>query len=137
MAPTPAQNPMAQAQANAAMRQALLSTAPRMRKNVVTVQGTNGQTSRIKLFNVGVLTKLQIFVAATLTIGTAVATPSPKAPYNLIDRVKLTDYDGTDRINMSGFQMYILNCVRNRTVWGVHNSAAVAAAQANPVVVTT
>jgi hypothetical protein len=129
-------NDMMRAQENNMMRQALLATAPRMRKNVATVVATNGTTSRIKLFNVGVLTKLQIQVDASITIGTATATPSPKAPFNLIDRIKLTDYDGTDRVNFSGFQLYVLNCVRHRSIFGYNNSAAVAAAQANPVVPT-
>jgi hypothetical protein len=127
---------MQQAQNNAAMRAALLATAPRMRKNVLTAIGTTGQTTRMKLFNVGVLTKLQIYVQAAVTIGTAIAVPSVKAPWNLISRVRLTDYDGTDRINFSGFQMYMLLTVRNRAVWGFNNSAAATAVFTNPVVPT-
>lgn len=129
--------PMQQAQNNAAMRAALLATAPRMRKNVMTAVGTSGQTTRMKLFNVGVLTKLQIYVVANVTIGTATAVPSVKAPWNLISRVRLTDYDGTDRINFSGFQMFMLLAVRNRCNWGFQNSAALAAPVfTNPVVPT-
>lgn len=129
-------SPMAQAQNNAAMRQALLATAPRMRKNVLTTTSGSGLTSRMKLFNVGVITKLQILVSAALTIATTVGIPSTKAPWNLISRVRLTDYDGTDRINFSGFQMFMLNCVRNRTYWSFNNSAAATAVFANPVMGT-
>jgi hypothetical protein len=136
MAPNNAPSPMAQAQNNAAMRQALLATAPRMRKNVLTTTSGAGLTSRMKLFNVGVLAKLQLYVTASLTIGTATAVPSTKAPWNLINRVRLTDYDGTDRINFSGFQMFMLLCVRNRTYWGFNNSSAVTAVFVNPVVPT-
>lgn len=131
-----APNPAAAAQGNAMMRQALLATAPRMRKNVLTVNATNGTTSRIKLFNVGVVTKLQLYITAALTIGTATATASTKAPWNLISRLRVTDYDGTDRINVSGFQLFILNCVRARALYGYHNSSAVSAAFTNPVVPT-
>lgn len=124
------------AQNNVGMRAALLSSAPRMRKNLVTQQSQSGQTSRIKLFNVGVLTKLQLYVTAAVTIGTATAVPSTKAPWNLIQRIRLSDYDGTDRINISGFQLFILNCVRSRDNFGYHNSAGVVATFTNPVVPT-
>lgn len=120
-------NPQMAAQANAMMRQALLATAPRMRKNVQTASNVAGGTTRIKLFNVGVITKLQLYVTAALTIGTAVATASAKAPWNLISRVRLTDYDGTDRINISGFQLFVLNCVRERALYGYHNFSNTAA----------
>lgn len=135
-APTAQNNAMVQAQNNAAMRAALLATAPRMRKNVQTSQAQIGQTTRIKLFNVGVITKLQIYVTAAITIGTAVATPSTRAPYNLISRLRLTDYDGTDRINISGFQLFMINCVRMRALFGLHNTPAVAAVFQNPSVPT-
>lgn len=130
------QQALAQAQNNAAMRAALLGSAPRMRKNVQTISAQAGQTSRVKLFNVGVLTKLQLFVAANITIGTAAAVPSAKAPYNLIGRVRVTDYDGTDRVNLSGFQLYVLNSVRTRALFGQHNTPATPATFTNPVVPT-
>lgn len=130
------QQAVMQAQQNAALRALLLSSAPRMRKNVVTALGTNGTTTRLKLFNVGVLTKVQLYVTAALTIGTAVAVPSTKAPWNLISRIRLSDYDGTDRVNLSGFQLFILNCVRTRSLYGYHNTPASTAAFTNPVVPT-
>lgn len=129
-------NAMVQAQNNAAMRTALLATAPRMRKNVQTATSQAGLTTRIKLFNVGVITKLQLYITAAVTIGTAIATASPKAPYNLISRIRLTDYDGTDRINISGFQLFMLNAVRTRTLFGYHNTPAVTAVFTNPAVPT-
>lgn len=125
----------AAAQNNAMMRQALLATAPRMRKNVLTVQASSSTTSRIKLFNVGVITKLQLYITAAITIGTATATPSPKAPWNLINRLRLTDFDGTDRINFSGFQLFMLNCVRNRAIFG-YNNGVLTAVFTNPSVPT-
>lgn len=132
----PANAALAMAQNNAAMRTALLATSPRMRKNVQTQTSQLGLTSRIKLFNVGVITRLQLYITAALTIGVAVATPSAKAPYNLISRIRLTDYDGTDRINISGFQLFMLNCVRAKTLYGYHNSPAVPAVFTNPSVPT-
>ena len=111
---------------NVAMRQALLATAPRMTKNVLTVTAGTAQTSRIKLFNVGVLTKLYLTVSAAITIGVAIAVPSTKAPWNLINRVRLTDYDGTDRVSISGFQLFILNSVRWQQYYLFNNDASTA-----------
>jgi hypothetical protein len=131
----PAQQARQIAENNATLRAALLSTAPRNKKLISVFTGPNTLSARYKLFNVGVITKLRLYVQAALTIGTAVATPSNKAPWNLIQRVRLTDFDGTDRVNMSGFQLFVLNCVRSRTYWGFNNEAATAV-NANPVVPT-
>lgn len=120
---------------NAQARAALIATAPRMTKNVQTVTATAGSTSRIKLFNVGVITKVLLQVSVALTIGTAIATASPKAPYNVISRIKVTDYDGTDRVTISGFQLFILNCVRFKQLYGYNNSGLTAAIT-NPQVST-
>jgi hypothetical protein len=124
-----------QADLNARLRTALLATAPRNEKNIGSYVGPNTQTARFKLFNVGVITRLRVKVEAAVTIGTATATPSNKAPWNLIQRARLTDYDGSDRVNMSGFQLFMVNFVRSRTYWGFNNEAA-AAVNANPVVPT-
>ncbi len=133
-----ADNPSPQqiAQQNAALRAALLQSAPRMRKNVITATAAVGGTSRLKLFNVGVLTKLLLRVTADLTIGTAIAVPSTKAPWNLISRARLTDYDGTDRVNLSGFQLWVLNCIRWDNFYGFNNGTAITAVFANPSVPT-
>lgn len=113
----------------------LLGSAPAFQKNLGTFQGTNGQTTRVKLFNVGITTKLRLFVQATITIGTAAAVASTKAPWNLISRVRLSDYDGTDRVNLSGFQLFILQCVRNRALFG-YQTTPQAAVFTNPIVPT-
>lgn len=137
MAPQSApMSPQQIAQQNAGLRAALLQSAPRMRKNVVTATAAVGGTSRLKLFNVGVLTKLLLRATIDITIGTAVATASTKAPWNLISRARLTDYDGTDRINLSGFQLWVLNCIRWNNFYGFNNQAAITAVFANPSVPT-
>lgn len=112
-------------QQNQLLRQALLASAPAMRKNLGTITGgALGNTSKIKLFNVGVTTRILLDVAVNIDISTSTATPSPKAPFNLINRVKLTDYDGTDRVNCSGYQLYVWNSVRRRMNYGYNNGAA-------------
>lgn len=119
---------------NQAMRNLLLSSAPRMRKNLGTFTANGmGSTTRIQLFNVGLITNLQAYVTCPVTIGTAIAVASPRGPYNLISRVRLTDYDGTDRVNWSGFQLFVLNCVRNRIPYGVNNEGPIVTTNGSPV----
>lgn len=125
---------------NLALRQALLATAPRMRKNLGNFNnnGVPGGTTRVKLFNVGITTRLLLDVNVSYTVGTAPATLSPKAPWNVIQKVKLTDYDGTDRINASGYQLWMLNSVRaGGQPYGYNNTSAanVLAAPSAPVAV--
>jgi hypothetical protein len=119
---------------NGQLRAALLATAPRMRKNlgIFNQNGAQGGTTRVKLFNVGITTRLLLVVSATYTVGTAPVTLSPKAPYNLLQKVKLTDYDGTDRINASGFQLWVLNSVRSGGQPYGANNTTVGSVLANP-----
>lgn len=112
-------------QQNLRMRDVLKQTSYRFRKDLGNVTGgTLGGTTRIKLYNVGLITRLLLRVSASLTIGTAVAVPSDKAPFNLISSIKLTDFDNVDRINCSGFQLFSVDCVRRRTYFGYNNEAA-------------
>src|SRR5437870_462740 len=93
---------------NLQARAALLASAPRLRKKLGKFSTLNlGDTTRIKLFNVGVITRLLVLVECTVAIGTAIATASARAPYNLINRIRLTDYDGTDRVNLTGYQLFM------------------------------
>lgn len=136
----PTQSAGSAMQQNIGLRQALLATAPRMRKNLgtFTQNGAPGGTTRVKLFNVGITTRILLDVTATYTVGVAPATLSPKAPWNVIQKVKLTDYDGTDRINASGFQLWVLNSVRaGGQPYGYNNTTAanVLAAPNMPVAV--
>lgn len=117
-------SPAQMIQQNNLLRAALLQSAPRMRKNLGNFTGgVAGGTTRVKLFNVGITTRILLDVIFTYDVGTAIATPSPKAPYNLINRVKLTDFDGTDRCNLSGYQLWVMNSVRERVPYGLNNSA--------------
>src|SRR5262245_8490471 len=122
-----------QLQMNQALRALLLQSAPRMRKDLGVYTGALGQTTRVQIFNVGLLTALQIAVTCPITIGVATATTSPRAPYNLINRIRLTDYDGTDRVNWSGFQLFILNCVRARIPYGINNEGPIVTANGSSV----
>ncbi len=120
---------------NFQQRMQFLRYGKRMQKNLITTTEAVGGTSRIQLFNVGVLTKLLLEVTCDITIGTAIAVPSSFAPYNLIRRLKVQDYDGTDRVNVSGFQLWTLNSVRGKRFYGGNNQSGTAVFT-NPVVPT-
>lgn len=123
---SPAQQAQAQAQANHALRSALIASGVRCRKKLGVVTGLTGTSIRQKIFNVGILTRLYLDVSVALTIGTANAVQSLKGPYNYIQRVRLTDYDGTDRVNLSGWQLFVLNCVRVQSIYGANNENSTA-----------
>lgn len=121
-------SPAQMMQQNFQLRQALLQTAPRMRKNLglfggAAGGGVLGGTTRVKLFNVGITTKIVLDVIATFDIAVAIAVASPKAPFNLINRIKLTDFDGTDRCNLSGYQLWVLQAARNKCPYGYNNGS--------------
>lgn len=123
----PMNSAIAQMQQNLQLRQMLLGSAPAMIKNLGNFGGgTPGSTTRVKLFNVGITTKLFLDVRIAYTVGTAAVTMSPKAPFNAINKIKLTDFDGTDRVNCSGYQAWVWNCVRKRKVVGYNNGSQTA-----------
>lgn len=123
-------------QQNLQARQALLSSSPRFVKDLGITTGALGGSTRIKLYNVGVITSLLLEVTASITIGTAIATQSPQGPFNLISRIRLTDFDGTDRVNCTGAELFALNCARSQEYWGYNNSAAAPSVLTSPQVPT-
>lgn len=107
-------NPMIE---NLNMRQILLNTASPMAYNLGTFTESSapeGKTTRIKLQNTGILTKLGLVVTANVTIATDALGASPKSPWNVIKQIKMTDFQGTDRVNCSGLQLWTLNSVRRK-----------------------
>lgn len=113
-------------QQNLALRQALLATSPRQTKLIGTFTETSapeGKTTRMKLFNVGVITTLRMVVTIDVTIATAIASVSPKAPYNAISNISLVDYEGNSRVNVSGYQLWQIQSVRERTPAFLNNES--------------
>lgn len=124
--------------ANSAMRGALLALSPRFRKNLGNFTGyAAGGTARIKIFNVGITTRLRYRISTALDLGAGAGVASPQAPFNIVSNVQLTDYDGTSRCNVPGYGLWLLNCVRNKALFGYHNAAGGAAISPEPVVPTT
>jgi hypothetical protein len=120
---------------NAAMRGQLLAISPVIKKRLATLTTADGGQVRAKLLNVGILTRLWLVVTVPVTVGVATAVPSVMAPYNLLSRVRLTDYNGTDRVNLTGFQLFQANSRRKKRIYGA-NQGANAQVTTNPLVPT-
>jgi len=111
---------------NLALRNALLATAPRMRKKLGSFSATQGNTTRVKLFNVGVIQKLVGVVTASVTIAGNALVAGKRGAHALLSQVKVVDFEGTDRVNASGYQLWVLNSVRNRTPAFLNNESMTA-----------
>lgn len=121
---------------NLQMRDALRATSYKATKRLGTFTAAAlGETLRIKLYNVGITTRMLLRVRTQVDIA-AVATVSPWAPHTILSRVNLTDYSNQDRVKASGVDMFVLNSVRRRTPWGLNNEAG-AATFTNPQAVPT
>ena len=120
---------------NMLMRQALLATAPRQSVELPSVTATKGGTYQVRLNNLGITTKLRLKISAAVTIGTDALTASDKAPWSLIDSIKLVDFANNERVNISGFHLWLINCIRNRTI-AFYNNEALAGVAAYPNVST-
>lgn len=103
----------------------LIRRAPMKKYSLGVLAAQSEDASTVfKLQNTGIATNVRLLVSATYTVGTAPATLSPKAPYNLIKRVTLTDFSGNNRVIASGHQLFCLNSKRNRTFYGANNEGA-------------
>lgn len=116
------QTQMTPQQTNLLARQTVLATAERMNQNIGTMaaqlNGTpanlNGvATLRQKLFNVGLITSLDLVVTMSVNI-TAAAQLAKRGPWNLFSAIRVKDFDGTDRINASGYQIWANRGIRTR-----------------------
>lgn len=72
-----------------------------------------GTTARFKVLNSGYLTGFYVSMSLTTVIGTATATLSPRALYGAISRIRFTDFSQVDRLNLSGYQLFIRNSVNS------------------------
>lgn len=100
---------------NMADRMELLYRGVRM-KTKLGVFGpyTLGQIANIKLRNVGVITHLEVRVQAAITIAGGTPTASSLAPYNVVTKFSLTDYNTTERVSAPGYMIYLQNSWRQR-----------------------
>ncbi len=119
--PSPSQSQQMTAAENAAARNALLTTGVHEYIKVGTFGPFSpGQTARMKLINIGVLTEVIARITATVdNSGTAAATPGPTAPYSLIETATFFDYDNTPRVRATGPQLYMRSSVQQGALYDV------------------
>lgn len=101
---------------NLKLRELLKRSSPLMLKRTGTQTTTSlGGTIRQKLINVGLLTGLWVKVKADVSLATGTAAVyklGPKGFWALLPRVRMQDFDGSDRVSATGWQLRVLNAVR-------------------------
>lgn len=108
---------MTPAEQNRLMRELLIRNSPKILKKLPTVTGTLGGTTRVKLNNTGLITRL--FADISIPYNFSVSpTLSNKGAYASVPKVQLIDFDGSTRINTSAFHLSVLNSVRKRGNFG-------------------
>jgi hypothetical protein len=115
--------------ANAQARVNFLSSALRQTLALSPDTGiAGGTTSRKLLENVGVITSLDLLVSVTVTnnaaSGGAALVPSVGFPYNILSKIVLTDYNNTNRVNLTGVQLMQRNAVHRSRIPYAANSPA-------------
>lgn len=100
---------------NAMARQALMSGALPVRKLIGSFAGNAlGSTRRIRLLNVGLSTRLVVGVRAQIDI-TVLGVPSAVGgAYNLINQVRLIDYNQIERVSSDAYSLAMINGYRKR-----------------------
>jgi hypothetical protein len=103
---------------NMMARSNLLQTGVPMVKQLQPVTGALGGSMQIPLQRMGILTGVTLDVSVPVTIATAALVQSMFGPYNLLNRIKYTDFSGVDRVNTSGFALWALNSIRSADLKG-------------------
>jgi len=106
------------AQQNAMARAMLLQTGVPMVKQLQPVVGALGGSMQIPLQRMGILTGVTLDVSLPVTVATAALVQSMFGPYNLLNKIKYTDFSGTDRVNTSGYALWALECARKGDLLG-------------------
>jgi hypothetical protein len=99
---SPQVNPQMQ---NMIARQNLLATGISMVKRLQPVVGALGSSMKIPLLRMGIMTGVLLQVTVPVNV-TATATPSPVAPWNILQTVSYNDFAGVQRTRSNGFQLW-------------------------------
>lgn len=101
-----AQQQMSPAQQNMFARANLLATGIPMVKRLQVNTGGLGETIKVPLLRMGIMTGVLLQITVPIAIGTAAATPSPCGPWNLVNFVEYKDFAGVSRTRTNGFQLW-------------------------------
>lgn len=99
------QQQMTPAQQNAMARFNLLQSGISMTKRLPPVIGQLGQSVRIPLQRMGIMTGVTLLISIPVTLATFDSV-SPLAPWNIAQQVTYTDFAGVNRTKTNGFQLW-------------------------------
>lgn len=117
------QQNMSPQQQNAMARQMLLQTSLPVRKKIGSFTGFGlGQTARIRLLNVGLITNVQLKITYNLTTTNAPIQSSFGGSV-IANQVVLTDYNQIERINTDGYSLKALRAFKRRRFDGMNSAA--------------
>ena len=103
---------------NTLMRELLKQNSPKILKKLPTVNGTLGGTTRIKLQNTGLITRLLANINIPYTTTVAPTNLGNKGAFAAVPKIQLLDFDGSSRINTSAYHLSVINAMRGRCVFG-------------------
>src|SRR4051812_33040621 len=108
--------------ANDLARQAILARAVPASNPIFSqvIVPANQGTVTIPLQNVGLQRGLLIKVVATVanTDGAALATLSAIGAPNILSNVTFSDYANYQRVNTTGFHLFMIDCLKRKTIYG-------------------
>lgn len=102
------------AEENKLMRELLMRNSPKVLKKLPTVTGAMGSTTRVKLNNTGLITRLFADIQIPYTASVAPTAIGNKSVFAAIPKIQLIDFDGSTRINTTAFHLALLNAMRGR-----------------------
>ena len=132
MASAPAKNSANISQVNQFLRQRLLATGIQENISLGSYNLTPGNTTRIKLQNIGLLTRIRLLVTFSYTPSVTIAL-SKFGLLNAITNISVNDFTGTPRINASASAIQMRNDMRYRRKQGAHKPglAGIGSTEAN------
>lgn len=131
-----AQEQLTPYQQNAIARATLLQNGISMVKRLQPAKAIMGETLKIPLLRMGVMTGVLLQFTIPVTIATAAATPSPVGPWNVANVVEYKDFAGVSRTRTNGFQLWAGQTMKQSDALSSIAAAAYAAGGAGPSLVS-
>lgn len=103
---------------NLLMRRVLRNSSPKIITPLPTVTGSMGGTTRVRLQNTGIITRLFLDIQIPYNASVAPNAIGNKSVYAAVPRLQLLDFDGSSRHNISAFLLAIRNGMRGEGIPG-------------------
>ena len=99
---------------NELMRKLLIQNSPKIMVKLPTVTGVMGGTTRVKLNNTGLITRLFADITIPFTNSVNPTSIRQKSVFAAVPKIQLFDFDGSTRVNTSAYLLSVLNAMRGR-----------------------